>query len=91
MKKVRTTDPQSAEKMNLSLKSADLLQVLILKTGGEAKLMVKSVANQDGIRAWQKLYGHCHRKTFAKAIRDHREILYPRPLKLMSEVMTAVM
>jgi ubiquitin len=54
-------------------------------------LLVKSGTEEDGIKAWQKLYRHYHRKTFARAIRDHREILYPRPLRYMSEVPTAVM
>ena len=50
-----------------------------MKTDGEAKLMVKTVEGQDWIKAWQKLHKHCHRRAFAKSIRDHREILYPRP------------
>ena len=45
---------------------------------------------QDGIRAWQKLHNHYHRRTFAKSIRDHREILYPKPLKHMGEVVVKV-
>ena len=52
--------------------------------------MVKTVEGQHGIRAWQKLHKHYHRRTFAKRIRDHREILYPRPLKHMGEVVVAV-
>ncbi len=49
------------------------------------------MANQDGIRAWHKMYKHYHRRTFAKADRDHWKILYPRPLRLGSEVVAAVM
>ena len=65
--------------------------MLVLKTDGEAKLMVKSVLGSDGIRAWQKLHKDYHRRTFAKAVRDHREILYPKALRRMDEVMIGVM
>ena len=64
-------DPEQAERMNLPLRAAELFQILVLKTDGEAKLLVKSVPREDGIRAWQVLHKHYHRKTFAKAIRDH--------------------
>ncbi len=53
--------------------------------------MVKIVEDQDGIRAWDKFRRHHHRKTFAKAVRDHRVILHQRPLTNMNEVVTAVM
>ncbi len=71
-------DPERAERINLPLRSAELFQILVLKTDGEAKLLVKSVQGEDGLRAWQLLRKHYHRKTFAKAIKDHREVLYPR-------------
>ncbi len=67
-------DPERAERINLTMRSAELFQVLVLKTEGEAKLLVKSVRGEDGIRAWQMLHRHYHRKTFAKSMRDHREI-----------------
>ncbi len=40
--------------------------------------MVKSVTDNHFIRSRQNLHKHHHRKTFAKAVRDHREISYPR-------------
>ena len=88
--KTAAFDPARAERMGLRQRSAELYQVLILKTEGEAKLMVKAVADSDGVRAWQKLHRHYHRKTFAKAVRDHREVLYPRSLK-MEEVVGGIM
>ncbi len=81
-------DPDRAVKIGLPQRSAELFQVLILKTDGEAKLLVKSVPEEDGMRAWQLLHRHYHRKTFAKAVRDHREALYPRHLKDLTEVVT---
>ena len=49
-------DPDRAERINLTLRSAELFQILVLKTDGEAKLVVKSVPDEDGIRAWQVLH-----------------------------------
>ena len=50
--KVRDRDPEQAARMNLVHRSAELFQILVLKTEGEAKLLVKSVKEEDGIRAW---------------------------------------
>ena len=72
-------------------RSVELFQILVLKTDVEARLLVKSVQGEDGIRAWQMLHRHYHRKTFAKAIRDHREVLYPRCLKGLTGVVVGVM
>ena len=84
-------DVERAEKLNLAMRSAELFQILVLKTDGEAKLLVKSVPREDGLRAWQLLHKHYHRKTFAKAIRDHREVLYPKPIKELAEVVKGIM
>ncbi len=45
-------DPDLAERINLTLRSAELFQILVLKTDGEAKLLVTSVPDEDGVRAW---------------------------------------
>jgi hypothetical protein len=84
-------DPDRAERINLTLRVAELFQILVLKTDGEAKLLVKSATDEDGIRAWQMLHRHYHRKTFAKAIRDHRDVLYPKHLRDLTEVVKGVM
>ena len=84
-------DPERAERINLTVRSAELFQILVLKTDGETKLLVKSVPGEDGVRAWQMLHRHYHRKTFAKAIRDHRDVLYPRPLRELAEVVKGAM
>ncbi len=86
---VISLNAQRSEKPNIKQRAAEIFQILVFKTNGEAKLMVKTVEGQDGIRAWQKLHKHHHRRTFAKSIRDHREILYPKPLKHMGEVVAA--
>ena len=88
--KVRALDPVRADRIGLTQRSAGIFQILVMKTEGEAKLLVKSVADNDGARAWQKLYHHYHRKTFAKSMRDHREVLYSKHLKRMDEVEVAV-
>ena len=84
-------DPERADRINLATRSAELFQILVLKTDGEAKLLVKSVPREDGLRAWQLLHKHYHRKTFAKAIRDHREVLYPKPIRELAGVVKGIM
>ena len=88
--RVRDMDSSRAERIGLIQRSAELFQLLVMKTEGEAKMLVKSVTDNDGVRAWQKLFRHYHRKTFVKSMRDHREVLYPRRLKRMDEVVVAV-
>ena len=88
---VISLNPERAEKLNIKQRAAQIFQIHVLKTDREAKLMVKTVEGQDGIRAWQKLHKHYHRRILAKSIRDHKEILYPRPLRHTGEVMVAVM
>ncbi len=67
LKKCREYDLARSDKINMPQRTAELYQLLVLKTEGEAKLTVKSVPDSDGIRAWQKLHRHYHRRTFAKA------------------------
>ena len=90
-KDVGELDPDKAERIDLAKRSVEIFQILVLKTDAEAKLLVKSVQGEDGLRAWQMLYWHYHRRTFAKAVRDHREVMYPRYLKDLSEVVEGVM
>ncbi len=75
--KVISLNPARAEKLNIKHRAAEIFQILVLKTHGEAKVMVKTVDEQDGIRAWQKLRKQYHRRTIAKSIRDHRKTFTP--------------
>ena len=88
---VTALDREKAAKIGLQQRAAELFQILVLKSEGEAKLLIKAVSGEDGLKAWQMLYRHYHRKTFAKSIRDHRDVLYPKMLKSMKEVVTGVM
>ena len=38
---------------------------LVMITEGEAKIMIRSVPDQDGILAWHQLYRHNNRKNVA--------------------------
>ena len=75
LEKTIKLDPTMTEKIDLKKRSAELSQFLVLKTDSEAKLLVKSVPGEDGIRAWQMLHKHYQRKTVQKAIPDHRDVL----------------
>ena len=41
-------------KLEIERRAAELFEIMCLTTEGEAKLIVKSVEDQDGIAAWQK-------------------------------------
>ena len=58
--------------MGLDKLSKDLYEVLVMITEGEAKIMIRSVPDQDGILAWHQLYRHYNRKTL-------REAMHPKP------------
>ena len=55
----------------------ELYQHLILMTDGEAKMIVKSVEDCDGYRAWARLYSKYNKRTLARLMRVHRECMYP--------------
>lgn len=71
--------------------SEELFQQLVLITGGDAKVVVKSVIEQDGIKAWGRLYGKYNQKTMGRTLRMHRECLNPRAVTSMEQVESAIM
>ena len=89
VKKIWDADAGKVAAVGLEQRGAELFQILVLKTDNEAKLLVKSVG-EDGFRAWQMPFKHYHRKTFAKAIKDHREVMHSKPLRTMLEVVGGV-
>ena len=63
----------------------------MLTTEGEAKLMVKAVDTHDGVLAWQKLYRHFNRRTLARILRAHREVMHPKGQKDMTNLISAIL
>jgi hypothetical protein len=88
---VRQMDEGRADRIGLEKLSTELYEILVLATEGEAKLMVKTVDTNDGLLAWQKLYGHYNRRTLTRILRAHREVLHPKGQKDMTNLISAIM
>ena len=70
--------------------SKELFRWLVLTTDGEAKLIVKTVEQQDGLVAWAKLHTKYSKKTMTRMMRKVKEVMYPKAAKvdkLVAEVM----
>lgn len=87
---VRGMDEDRADRMNLEKLSKELYEVLVITTEGEAKLMVRNIASQDGIQAWHRLYRHYNRRTFARILRVHKEAMHPKPVKDLSQLISQI-
>ena len=53
-------------KDDMKKRSVELYDVLCRQCSGEALVIIKSVDDMQGIRAWQKLYGKYNPKTMAR-------------------------
>jgi hypothetical protein len=80
-----------AKEINLGRTTEELYEVLYLMTENEAKLIVKAVENQDGLVAWQRLHSHFNRRTLARVLRCHREVMHPKTQKELGGLVTAIM
>ena len=87
---IRAMDESRADRMNIEKVSKELCKVLVVTTEGEARLMVRNIATQDGIQAWHRLYLHCNRRTFASVLRKHREAMHPKPVKDMEALISHI-
>ena len=76
--------------MNLEKLAKELYEVLVITTEGEAKLMVRNSASQDGIQAWHRLYRHYNRRTFARVLRVHKEAMHPKPVKDLGTLISQI-
>ena len=87
---IRAMDESRADRMNIEKVSKELYEVLVVTTEGEARLMVRNIATQDGIQAWHRLYRHYNRRTFARILRMHREAMHPMPVKDMEALISHI-
>ena len=55
---------------------------LRLGTEGEAKLVVGSLKEEDGIMAWGKLHAKFSQKTMSRLMRLQQDFMYPKVLKV---------
>ena len=51
-------DVERARRINFTKINAELYEILVILTEGEAKMMVKATAAGDGVQAWSRLQKH---------------------------------
>ncbi len=66
MPKVRELDPDVADRLDIEKVSKELIDILVILTEGEAKMMIQIVAAQDGILASHRLYHHYNRRSLPR-------------------------
>ena len=90
MQKVRDLDRDRADRVGLEKLARELYEVLFLTTEGEAKMMIRNIADQDGILAWHRLYRHYNRRTLARVLRIHREAMHPKSPRSLENLISDV-
>ena len=73
----RLEELKGVEKM-----SRELYMWLRLRTEGEAKLVVGSLEEEDGIMAWGKLHAKYSQKTMSRLMRLQQDCMYPKVVKV---------
>ena len=61
--------------------SSELYMWLRLRTEGEAKMVVASLDEEDGILAWGMLHAKYSQKTMSRLMRLQQECMYPKVAK----------
>ena len=70
------------ELKNVEKMSRELYMWLRLRTEGEAKLVVGSLEEEDGIMAWGRLHAKYSQKTMSRLMRLQQECMYPKVAKV---------
>ena len=71
--------------------SGELYSVLMLRTTGDANLVVERVTALDGLEAWGELHKKYNQKTMGRMFRQQRECMYPKAVQKLDEVESGVM
>ena len=70
--------------------SKELYEMLCILTGGQAKLIVRSVEAQCGLAAWSILHGTYAQQTLARTIRTYRAAINPDQANSLDEIISAI-
>jgi hypothetical protein len=70
------------ELKNVEKMSRELYMWLRLRTEGEAKLVVGSLEEEDGIMAWGRLHAKYSQKTMSRLMRLQQECMYPKVVQV---------
>jgi len=71
--------------------NSELFETLVMVTDGEAKLTVKSVSQCQGLIAYARLHARYNRRTLARLMRIHREVMYPKAAKSVKDLMAVIL
>ena len=83
-------DEETELAQDMEQRSAELYDILCQFCSGEALLVVRSVGEMEGIKAWQKLFKKYNPRTMARGLRMLSEAVNPPRVKNLSDVETAV-
>ena len=83
-------DEETELKESMEKRSAELYDVLCQYCTGEALMIVRSVDDMQGIRAWQKLFKKYNPRTMARGLRVLVEAVNPPKAKGLHDVESAV-
>ena len=91
---IMSEDPEGSQGgryVGLEKVTTELYEMLVLVTEGEAKLLVKSVAECEGLVAWSRLRTRYNRRTLARLMRVHRDVMYPKAAKTVKDLIAAIL
>ena len=71
-------------------RAAELYEVLCMLTTGDAKSLIRNIAEADGIAAWQVLKKTYCRRTLAKSLRKYRDATNPKQAKSTEDIIGAM-
>ena len=71
--------------------SAELYSFLVRYTSSEAATVVKGAMDMDGVEAYGRLHENYSKRTLGRMFRVQRECMYPKAVKDLNGVKTAIM
>jgi len=71
--------------------SAELYSFLVRYTSSEAATVVKGAVEMDGVEAYGRLHENYSKRTLGRMFRVQRECMYPKAVKDLNGVKTAIM
>ena len=86
-----TAGETGGEYRGIERSGGELYQQLVLMTEGEAKMLVKSVVEGDGYKAWGRLHAKYNTRTLARLMRIHKECMYPDEVKELRRLTSSIL
>ena len=83
-------DEETELSKELEQRSAELYDILCQFCSGEALMVVRSVEDMEGIKAWQRLHKKYNPKTMARGVRMLTEVIGPPKITELTNFETSV-